>query len=123
MTVTFLKSRRFSVRLAGGLALSGALIVGMLHWSSGAAYAEACSSGDTTSYGGGDGSDDDPYKISTASHLILLSEESQNNEINDSFLQTADIDLAGCDFSPIGKWSQNRVREDLVKGFAITTRL
>lgn len=107
------KLSRSRFRAAAGLALAAVLIAGMVQWSEDEAHAAACSSGSTAAYDGGDGSSGDPYKIATAEQLVYLSEQSQSNEITDSFVQTADIDLAGCEFTPIGKWSLIRGIENI----------
>jgi len=44
-------------------------------------------------YGGGSGTAEDPYKIATAEHLILLGETREDYDKH--FILTADIDLAG----------------------------
>lgn len=95
----------------------------MVQWSEDEAHAAACSIGSTSAYGGGDGSSGDPYQISTAEQLVYLSEQSQSNEIKDSFIQTADINLAGCEFTPIGNWSLVRGGETIDGVFTRYTRI
>jgi len=64
------------------------------------AQATACTGGtDFTSTG--DGTVSDPYEISSASDLIFLS-NNQGGRLSSHFTQTANIDLAGCAFTPIG---------------------
>jgi hypothetical protein len=50
----------------------------------------------------------DPYRVATASNLIWISlkRASPDNSLQKHYLQTADIDLGGCTFSPIGDNSE-----------------
>ena len=55
-------------------------------------------------YAGGDGSDGNPYRISTAGQLAFLAKEvnSGTNYYGQSFLLTADLDLSAYQWTPIG---------------------
>jgi hypothetical protein len=56
----------------------------------------------------GSGTIIDPYRVATASNLIWISlkRASPDNSLQKHYLQTADIDLGGCTFSPIGDNSE-----------------
>jgi hypothetical protein len=56
----------------------------------------------------GSGTFIDPYRVATASNLIWISlkRASPDNSLQKHYLQTADIDLGGCTFSPIGDNSE-----------------
>ena len=56
------------------------------------------------SYAGGDGSKDSPYQIATPAQLALLAREVNNGTItyNKYLILTADIDLGGSNWTPIG---------------------
>ena len=73
-------------------------------------------------FGGGSGTQSDPYKISTPAHLKELAEWVNQNPLPDQaerkvenfisygkyFIQTGPIDMAEVtDFEPIGKWAAN----------------
>lgn len=63
---------------------------------------------DITKFSGGSGTEEDPYLISTVDQLSYLS-YSVNSDVDWSgvyFKQTADIDLSGIDWQPIG-WALN----------------
>lgn len=90
------------------LGILGLMSTGVVVSHAPSAFAVGCSAGSTTTYAGGDGSEGDPYQISTAEELILLSEKS--NDVGETyadtyFKQTAHIDLADCAFTPIGQSS------------------
>ncbi len=63
------------------------------------AQASACAV--STSFPGGDGSVANPFQIATAADLLYLASDSALWTGN-HFVQTADIDLVGCDWTPIG---------------------
>lgn len=61
------------------------------------------------SYAGGDGSKTNPYEIATADQLAKLARDVNNGNTPQAFLGkyfklTADIDLSGCIWKPIGKY-------------------
>lgn len=61
------------------------------------------------SYAGGDGSKTNPYEIATAKQLAKLARDVNNGNTPQAFLGkyfklTADIDLSGCIWKPIGKY-------------------
>lgn len=64
-------------------------------------FAATCGSG--TAYSGA-GTSGDPYVISTAAHLIYLS-QTDSDWSGKHFVQTASFDLGGCDFTPIGTYN------------------
>jgi hypothetical protein len=86
------------LRTAPGLAIATSLASIALLPLGGTADAVGCP---TASSGlSGAGTDADPYRITSANDLVLLAED--ESLLDASFLQTADIDLAGCDWNPIG---------------------
>ncbi len=64
------------------------------------ANAAACSSA-ASGYAAGDGTSGNPFQISTAAQLIYLSGTTAD-WAGKYFIQTASIDLDGCDWNPIG---------------------
>jgi hypothetical protein len=87
--------RRRLVALAVGAVAVGPLAVGA-NAPAVAGGPAACTSGTTTAYE----TAVEPFEIRTAEQLILLSES--ESDWDKTFLQTADIDLEGCLWSPIG---------------------
>ena len=53
-------------------------------------------------FGGGTGTASSPYLISTPAHFMELSGTTDPDFLSASYLQTADLDLAGASFSPCG---------------------
>jgi len=53
-------------------------------------------------YAAADGSLGDPFVISQVGHLLYLASTSASEDWNKHFQQTADLNLAGCDWTPIG---------------------
>ena len=82
--------------LIAGLLGTGVAVVG----SVAPASAAACST-TASGYAGGDGSSGDPYQIATSAQLIRLATTSSDWS-GKYFVQTADIDLGDCTWSPIG---------------------
>lgn len=88
-----------------GFKLLGALTASVLAASSVVfvsmpASASTCAS---TTAPSGDGSTGDPYLISSAAELIFVSlNQGTGNFRSAEYRQTANIDLGGCDFTPIG---------------------
>lgn len=68
------------------------------------------SGGSAAAFGGGSGTEADPYLISTPQQLALLAEH-VNTEVSDYagvyFKMTTDIDLAGIPWEPIGDYTAN----------------
>ena len=66
--------------------------------------------GAAAAFGGGTGTEADPYLISTPQQLALLAEH-VNSEVSDYagtyFKMTTDIDLAGIPWEPIGDYTAN----------------
>jgi len=93
---------RPSVR-AGVLAVLLALLLPVLAVSgSSPARASNCPAASTSAtYSGGAGTDVSPFRISTTADLMRLSAES--GDWDKHFEQTADIDLDGCTWAPIGR--------------------
>jgi len=66
------------------------------------AAAASCPSASTSAnYSGGAGISGDPWQIATAADLLRLADPAQSSDWSGYFLQTADIDMAGCDWTPI----------------------
>lgn len=80
-----------------GLLLASALVAGQQQ----PAQAAVCGSGSAPTGSGTSGS---PYQISTKENLFWISATSAS-WTNKYFTQTADIDLGGCDFTPIASGS------------------
>jgi hypothetical protein len=78
------------------------------------ASAAPCPSASTsTNYSGGAGTSGNPWQIATAADLLRLADPAQSGDWSGYFLQTADIDMAGCDWTPIAfsqePWGSNAV--------------
>lgn len=96
----FCGSRRVSVfaPVIAVATLASALVLAPTEKS----FAAACSA--AGAYAGGTGSSIDPYQISSPQELAKLSQDSQTSNLTDkNYKLTADIDLAGCDWTPIGQ--------------------
>lgn len=94
------KSSRLSIFLAysvAGLLLASTMVAGQQQ----PAQAAACGSGSAPTGSGTSGS---PYQIATKENLYWISATSASWS-NKYFTQTADIDLGGCDFTPIASGS------------------
>jgi hypothetical protein len=68
-------------------------------------HAAACSTTSTTL--AGSGTSVDPYLIQSKDDLVYLSSTNSYWDTNKYFKQTANIDLAGCEWSPIGSSVKN----------------
>jgi hypothetical protein len=88
------RSRKFKAFVL--VVASASLVLG----ASTPAVAAACGSGSSPSVG--DGTVGAPYQISTADHLKWLSATSAAWS-NKHYIQTANIDIGGCDFNPIAE--------------------
>lgn len=101
-------TRRFSFRTAMAYLASTALLAsGLVVGVAAPASATACSSGTTSNtFSGGDGqSAGTAWQISTSQDLIRLSELHASNSLfrDDYYIQTADISVTGCDWTPVGQ--------------------
>jgi outer membrane protein OmpA-like peptidoglycan-associated protein len=87
--------------------VAGLLGVGLAVSSQEPANATSCGSGSSSAtYSGGDGtSTTTAFRISTTADLIRISKTSAD-WTGKYFIQTADIDLAGCEWDPIGRSTQ-----------------
>lgn len=85
------------IALAAGLLGTGVVIIGAARPAS----AAPCGSG-SGSFSAGAGTSGDPYLISSAADLIRISSESSAWATNLHYLQTVDINLASCEWTPIG---------------------
>lgn len=108
--------------IVAGLLGTGVAVIG----SVAPASAAACGSGSSSAtYSGGDGTTSSTaFRISTSADLIRLSATS-SDWTGKFFIQTADIDLGGCSWSPIGnslKSFSGEYNGDFhnVSGFSIT---
>jgi hypothetical protein len=91
--------QHFSFRKALTYVASAALVASTLVLGTSApAEAAACGSG-SASYAGGVGSSSDPWQIETAEQLIRIS--AQSADWDEYFVLTEDIDLLGCEWTPI----------------------
>ena len=94
------------IRVSVGLvAMLGLLVMPLVVVTDSASANGACS-GEVQP--AGTGTFIDPYRVATASNLIWISlkRASPDNSLQKHYLQTADIDLGGCTFSPIGDTSE-----------------
>lgn len=97
---------RSGIRASLGLvAILGLLVIPSVVVTDSASANGACS-GEVQP--AGTGNFIDPYLVATASNLIWISlkRASPDNSLQKHYLQTADIDLGGCTFSPIGDNSE-----------------
>jgi hypothetical protein len=110
-----LTSKVVVIALAAGLLGAGVAVVSPAE----PANATSCSSA-ATGYaaGSGDGtSTATAFRIATAAHLIRLTNTSV--DFDKYFIQTADIDLAGCEWTPIGSSAAVFIGQYDGGGFAI----
>jgi outer membrane protein OmpA-like peptidoglycan-associated protein len=110
-----LTSKVVVIALAAGLLGAGVAVVSPAE----PAKATSCSSA-ATGYaaGSGDGtSTATAFRIATAAHLIRLTNTS--GDFDKYFIQTADIDLAGCEWTPIGSSAAWFIGQYDGGGFAI----
>lgn len=113
------------IALVAGLLGTGVVVVG----AAAPAHATSCGSGSSSStYSGGDGtSTSTAFRIATSGDLIRLSATS-GDWTGKFFIQTADIDLGGCEFTPIGLTSSSKFTGSYngggftIQGLKITTR-
>ena len=93
-------ARALVIAIAVGFLGTGVVVFG----EAAPANAAPCST-TATSYAGGTGSSGDPYQISSAAELIRLATTSADWSGN-NFIQTSNIDLAGCEWPGIGSSTQ-----------------
>jgi hypothetical protein len=99
-----LTGRDRTVAAFGALALFAAILVPS---TPAPASANGCPSASTGgSYGGGNGTAETPFLIASTAHLLELSVTS--TDWGKHFLQTANIDLEDCDWTPIGSDVDNQ---------------
>lgn len=113
-------ARALVIALAAASLGTGVVVLG----SATPANASTCST-TATGYAGGDGSSGDPYQISSAAQLIRLATTTADWSGN-NFIQTNDIDLAGCEWPGIGSSTQVFTGTydggfHTVSGFSMTT--
>ncbi len=95
---------RSGIRASIGLvAILGLLVIPSVVVTDSASANGACS-GEVQP--AGSGSMIDPYLVATAPNLIWISKKRAVNSLQKIYLQTAEIDLGGCTFSPIGDNSE-----------------
>jgi hypothetical protein len=94
---------QFTAKVSVLAIVAGLLGLGMSISTQEPASAAACGSGSSSAtYSGGDGvSSSTAFRITTAADLIRLSATSAD-WTGKFFIQTADIDLGGCEWTPIG---------------------
>jgi hypothetical protein len=103
--MSFVRSSKVTYKVAVPVLLAGLLATGIVFLEASPANAAACST-TASEYAGGDGSSGVPYQISNAAELILLSTTTADWTSN-HFVQTADIDLNDCEWTPIGTAATN----------------
>jgi hypothetical protein len=94
-------SRDRTVAAFGALALLAAILVPSTPAPASANGCPSASAGGI--YGGGNGSEATPFLIASTAHLLELSVTSTN--LDKHFKQTADIDLTGCTWTSIDRFS------------------
>ena len=98
--MSFVRSSKATSKVVVPVLLAGLLATGIVLLEVSPANAAACST-TATGYADGDGTSGDPFQISTAAELIRLSKTSADWSSN-HFVQTANIDLGSCSWTPIG---------------------
>jgi hypothetical protein len=100
--MVWLKLRRLlSTVVAVGVVAAAVAVVQVVE-TQGSLQAAGTCAGTATRWTQGDGSSASPFQIQTADHLLYLSSTSAKPDWDKHFVQTADIDLTGCDWTPIG---------------------
>lgn len=104
------------IALVAGLLGTGVVVLG----AAAPAHATSCGSGSSSStYSGGDGlSTATAFRISTSADLVLLS--NRTADFSRFFIQTANIDLGGCEWNPIGNNTAAFLGQYNGGGFAIS---
>ena len=104
MTVDMLAGRARAGRAVILAALAALLLPLLAVPGAMPARAATCAaSAPASSYASGSGTEADPYRISNAAELLRLSDATRSADWDKHFLQTGDIDLAGCTWLPIGR--------------------
>jgi hypothetical protein len=98
--MSFVRSSKVTYKVAVPVLLAGLLATGIVFIEASPANAAACST-TASGYAGGDGSSGVPFQISNAAELIRLSTTTAD-WTSKHFVQTADIDLNDCEWTPIG---------------------
>ena len=98
--MSFVRSSTVTYKVAVPVLLAGLLATGIVFLEASPANAAACST-TASEYAGGDGSSGVPFQISNAAELIRLSTTTAD-WTSKHFVQTADIDLNDCEWTPIG---------------------
>jgi hypothetical protein len=98
--MSFVRSSKATTKVVVPVILAGLLATGILFIEASPANAAACGPGSSPSVG--DGTVGAPYQIATADHLMWLSATSAAWS-NKHYIQTANIDIGGCDFNPIAE--------------------
>jgi hypothetical protein len=96
----FVRSSKSTSKVVVPVLLAGLLATGIVFIEASPANAAACST-TASGYAGGDGSSGVPFQISNAAELIRLSTTTAD-WTSKHFVQTADIDLNDCEWTPIG---------------------
>jgi hypothetical protein len=99
--VWFKVRRLVSTLVAVGVVAATVAVVQVVETQGSLQAAGSCA-GTATQWTQGDGSADDPFQIETADHLLYLSSTSAQSDWDKHFVQTADIDLNDCTWTPIG---------------------
>jgi hypothetical protein len=98
--MSFVRSSKATSKVVVPVLLAGLLATGIVFIEASPANAAACST-TASGYAGGDGSSGVPFQISNAAELIRLSTTTAD-WTSKHFVQTADIDLNDCEWTPIG---------------------
>jgi hypothetical protein len=99
-SMSFVRSSKSTSKVVVPVLLAGLLATGIVFIEASPANAAACST-TASGYAGGDGSSGVPFQISNAAELIRLSTTTAD-WTSKHFVQTADIDLNDCEWTPIG---------------------
>jgi outer membrane protein OmpA-like peptidoglycan-associated protein len=96
----FVRSKKVTAAATVPVLLAGLLATGIVFIEASPASAAACST-TATGYAGGAGTSGDPFQVSSAAELIRLSTTTADWSAK-HFVQTADINLGDCEWTPIG---------------------
>jgi hypothetical protein len=98
--MSFVRSSKVTYKVAVPVLLASLLATGIVFTEAIPASAAACST-TASGYALGLGTSGDPFQISNAAELIRLSKTSADWSLS-HYVQTANIDLGNCDWTPIG---------------------
>jgi hypothetical protein len=98
--MSFVRSSKATSKVVVPVLLAGLLVTGIAFIEARPANAAACST-TATGYAGGGGTLETPFQISNAAELIRLSTTTEDWS-SKHFVQTANIDLGNCSWTPIG---------------------